>query len=126
MAMGTVGFLYKTGPVDRIIEAVRMIACGSFVCETDLIRRILTRLARWADEPEEARAENLSEREMEVLALVALGRSNKEISRELFVAEGTIKAHISHIMAKLRVERRTDLARHALTSGFVRLNDEAP
>lgn len=125
MAMGTIGFLYKSGRAERLLQAIRLVASGGFVCESDFIKRILTRLTQWASYAGDTRTDNLSEREMEVLALVAKGRSNKEIGRELFISEGTVKAHISHIMTKLGVERRTELVRHALTSGLVSLSDEA-
>ena len=61
---------------------------------------------------------------MEVLGLVARGFSNKEIAQDLFLSEGTVKAHVSHIMAKLGVDRRTDLVRYALTTGLIPLGDE--
>jgi DNA-binding NarL/FixJ family response regulator len=61
---------------------------------------------------------------MEVLSRVVHGKSNKEIARDLFVSEGTIKAHVSHIMSKLNVERRTELVRQALASGLVVTPDE--
>lgn len=130
MAMDTIGFLYKSGRVERLLEAIRMVASGGFVCETDFIKRILTRLTEWATLTadtlsDDTRTDSLSEREMEVLALVAQGRSNKEIARELFVSEGTVKAHVSHIMGKLGVERRTELVRYALTKGLVQLSDDA-
>ena len=64
---------------------------------------------------------NLSGREVEVLTLVAQGRSNKEIAEELFVSQGTVKIHVSHIMTKLGLDRRTELVRFALASGLAPL-----
>lgn len=124
MRLDTIGFLIKDGPAERLIQAIRLIACGEFVCETEVIKRILTRLTQWASYSPNGRAEQLSERETEVLTMVAQGRSNKEIARELFLSEGTIKAHISHIMAKLGLERRTELVRYALAKGVVPLSEE--
>lgn len=120
----TFGFLLKDGPVHRLIEAIRLIASEAFVCETDVIKRILTRLTQWASYSPSAPAEQLSDRETEVLSLVARGASNKEIARDLFLSEGTVKAHISHIMLKLGMGRRTELVRYALTSGVVPMNEE--
>jgi DNA-binding NarL/FixJ family response regulator len=122
MSMGTVGFVYKTGGVSRLLDATRVIAAGGFVCETEVIRRILTRLINWTTDQVPANGE-LSTREMEVLGLVARGRSNKEIALELFVSEGTVKAHVSHIMSKLGMDRRAELVRYALTSGLVEVAD---
>ena len=118
MSMGTVGFIYKTGGIERLLDATRVIAGGGFVCETEVIRRILTKLINWTKDPTATNGE-LSAREVEVLNLVARGRANKEIALELFVSEGTVKAHVSHIMSKLGVERRVELVRYALTSGLL-------
>ena len=127
MRLHTVGFLLKDGATSRLVEAIRLVAQGTFVCETELIRHILTRLTQWASYSAEESSRNgqtLSERETEVLALVARGFSNKEIAGELFLSEGTVKAHVSHIMAKLAVDRRTDLVRYALTTGLIPMSDE--
>jgi DNA-binding NarL/FixJ family response regulator len=124
MSMGTVGFIYKTGGIERLLDATRVIAGGGFVCETEVIRRILTKLISWTTDPAAANGE-LSAREIEVLNLVARGRSNKEIALELFVSEGTVKAHVSHIMSKLGMERRVELVRYALTAGLVEVAEGA-
>jgi len=124
----TVGFIMKDGPTTRLIDAIRLVASGTFVCETELIRHILTRLTQWAQYNNDDTARNsqqLSERETEVLTHVARGFSNKEIAQELFLSEGTVKAHVSHIMAKLAMDRRTDLVRYALSKGLVPLQDDA-
>lgn len=122
MRLDTVGFIYKYGPAERLLEAIRLVNASTFVCETGLIRHILTRLRQWATYSEaETSGSQLSEREMEVLTLVTQGASNKAIAQELFLSEGTIKAHVSHVMGKLGVERRTDLVRYALTKGLISL-----
>jgi DNA-binding NarL/FixJ family response regulator len=123
MRLNTVGFLFRDGPTTRLIEAVRLVAQGVFICEADVIKRILVRLMQWASytDPE---TEQLTEREIEVLKMIARGASNKEIAQETFLSQGTVKAHISHIMSKLRVERRTDLVRIALSKGLVPLSEE--
>ncbi len=118
LSLETVGFVLKNGPSERLLQAVRMIAQGAFVCESNVIRHILTRLNHWANEDPVAPVNGLSGREAEVLALVAKGKSNREIAQELFLSEGTVKIHVSHIMAKLDVERRTGLVRFALASGL--------
>ena len=70
---------------------------------------------------EEAGQEDLSERELDVLRLVAEGLSNRQVAEQLFLTEGTVKIHVSHIMNKLAVERRTELVRYALSRGLVPL-----
>jgi DNA-binding NarL/FixJ family response regulator len=126
LRLNAVGFLLKDGPTERLLDAIRLIAAGTFVCETELIRLILTRLARWAafpDEPEVEHEQALTAREMEVLRLVVRGCSNNEIAQELFLSEGTVKAHVSHIMSKLGLDRRTDVVRYALSRGMVPLDE---
>ena len=125
MRLNTVGFILKDGPTERLLNAMRLVASGTFVCETELIRRVLIRLTHWASYDDESRGpQQLSERETEVLALVAKGSSNKEIAQDLFLSEGTVKAHVSHIMTKLNVERRTDLVRYAISKGLISLTDD--
>jgi DNA-binding NarL/FixJ family response regulator len=122
MQLNTVGFMLKDGPTSRLVDGIRLISVGTFVCEMELIRHMLTRLSHWAMLTDEStNGQQLSSRELEVLEMVVKGASNKEIAKELFLSEGTVKAHVSHIMAKVNVERRTDLVRHALTKGMVRV-----
>ena len=124
MGLHTVGFMLKDGSTDRLIEAIRLIAGGTFVCEMDVIRHILTRLSQWASYNEhQDTVGQLSEREVEVLQLVAGGRSNREIAQELFLSEGTVKIHVSHIMSKLGLDRRTELVRYALSKGLIPLEE---
>src|SRR5438309_6371211 len=86
MRLNTVGFVLKDGPISRLADAIRLLAAGTFVCETELIRHILTRLSQWATYSDEARnGEQLSIREGEVLTLVTRGSSNKQIAQELFL-----------------------------------------
>jgi DNA-binding NarL/FixJ family response regulator len=122
MSLDTVGFVLKTGPSARLLEAIRLVAHGAFVCEAGVIRHILMRLTRWANEPPPLQVGQLSDREVEVLALVAQGLSNKEIAADLFLSEGTVKIHVSHIMSKLDVDRRTGLVRYAIASGIAPLD----
>jgi DNA-binding NarL/FixJ family response regulator len=125
MRLETVGFIFKDGPASRLLEAIRLVNASTFVCETEVIRHILTRLSQWATYSEEGHnGTQLSDREMEVLTLVTQGASNKAIAQELFLSEGTVKAHVSHIMSKVGADRRTDLVRYALTRGMVRPVDE--
>lgn len=125
MRLNTVGFLIREGSTSRLVQAVRLISQGTFVCEAEVIKRILVRLMEWASITDTTQtAYNLTEREMAVLTRIAQGASNKEIAQETFLSEGTVKAHVSHIMQKLRIDRRTDLVRFALGKGLVPLNEE--
>ena len=122
MSLDTVGFVAKNGSSERLIQAIRLVAAGAFVCEANVIRHIITRLNKWANEAATPPAGQLSEREVEVLTLVAQGRSNREIAEDLFLSEGTVKIHVSHIMTKLDVDRRTGLVRYAIASGIAPLD----
>ncbi len=117
IALHTTGFVFKEGRSERLLQAIRLVASGAFVCETDVIRRVLERLTRAATNGLPDAGGPLSQRETEVLTLVSQGLSNKEIGRRLFLSEGTIKAHVSHIMNKLGLERRTELVRYAIANG---------
>jgi DNA-binding NarL/FixJ family response regulator len=118
LMLHTVGFMFRTGSAKRLVRAVELVGTGTFVCETDVIKTALGRLAKSAVSVVNTDGQ-LSERELEVLALVARGRTNREIARELYVSEGTIKAHVSHIMGKAGVERRSSLVKYALDHGML-------
>jgi len=125
MRLNTVGFLLREGSTSRLVQAVRLVSQGTFVREAEVIKRILVRLMEWASITDTTQTDyGLTEREMAVLTRIAQGASNKEIAQETFLSEGTVKAHVSHIMTKLRIDRRTDLVRFALGKGLVPLNDE--
>jgi DNA-binding NarL/FixJ family response regulator len=124
LQLDTFGFVHKSGPAHRVLEAIRIVATRGFVCESDAIKHVLSRLSQWSNQSSTTVFDQLSEREFEVLTRVVQGRSNKEIARDLFVSEGTVKAHVSHIMAKLNVERRTELVRQAVANGLISAADE--
>lgn len=117
--LDAVGFLYRDGTIGRVVEAVKLLASGAFLCEREVVHKLFDAIVSATSPASTARADDLlSEREVEVLALVARGLSNREIATQLFLSEGTIKAHISHIMAKLGAERRTELVRYAVSRGL--------
>ncbi len=119
IGLHTAGFVYKEGSTERLLQAIRLVAATAFVCETQVIRRILGRLTEWATYSAPEPGNQLSEREREVLELVVRGNSNKAIARHLFVSEGTVKSHVSHILNKLGLERRTEIVRYVLSNGLL-------
>lgn len=121
MSLNAVGFISQDVTAERLVEAVHLVANRVFVCEMDLIKAILTRLITWVDDTDESQEGLLTPRELEVLRLVAEGRSNREIAQQLFLSEGTVKIHVSHIMAKLSMDRRTELVRYAFRRGLASL-----
>lgn len=111
LAAGAHGYTTKTAPVEAIVESIRAAAAGSSVLSPEATRR-LVRLAGSAQPtapPAPALAE-LGDREREVLRLIADGASNAEIARTLYLAESTVKGHVSRLMVKLDCANRTQLA----------------
>jgi len=109
---GAIGYLLKDTEADALCAAIKAAAAG----QTQLSPAVTARLLREAPPPEPS--EPLTERETEVLRLLAAGRSNKEIAAELVITEKTVKAHVSHILSKLGVASRTQAALHAVRTGL--------
>jgi DNA-binding NarL/FixJ family response regulator len=117
---GASGFLLKNAPPERLIEAVRVVAAGEALLAPSVTRRIIEQFARRPVEAEvHARVASLTQREREVLVLLASGKSNSELAAELFVSEGTIKTHLSSLLAKLGLRDRVQAVVLAYESGLV-------
>ena len=122
MVAGARGFLLKDVTLDRLVQAVRVVAAGGTVLRPGLSDRAeKAHAALRAAAPAAAATDEgeITTREREVLRLVAAGYSNREIARALFVAEGTVKNHVSNILAKLGVRDRTRAVLKALERGYV-------
>jgi DNA-binding NarL/FixJ family response regulator len=115
---GAMGYLLKDTQADDLRTAIKAAAAG----QVQLSPQAAARLLREVRAPESPEA--LTERETEVLRLVARGKANKEIARSLDIGEQTVKTHVGHILAKLGVESRTQAALHAVRIGLVA--DDAP
>ena len=118
---GATGFLLKdVRPVD-LIHAVRVAAAGEAMLAASVTRRLLATFARQHAEPTpDPGADDLTAREVDVLMLIAQGKANAEIGKELFVSESTVKTHVSRILMKLGLKHRTQIAVYAYESGLVR------
>jgi DNA-binding NarL/FixJ family response regulator len=120
---GASGFLLKDASADQLAEAVRVVAAGDALLAPNITRRLIIEFARLDDRPRaplKERVGELTERETEVLALIAGGLSNAEIARHLVVAEQTVKTHVGRILVKLGLRDRTQAAVFAYESGLVR------
>jgi DNA-binding NarL/FixJ family response regulator len=119
------GLLGTEGSLNRLAEVIRLVAAGAFTCDMAVIKPLFARLSEWAEETSDdiPCTQQLSLREAEVLELVARGLTNKEIAEQMVLSEGTVKAHVSHIMTKLAVGNRPLLVRYALTQALVPLLD---
>jgi len=110
---GAIGYLLKDTQADELCRAIKAAANG----QVQLSPQAAARLVREIKSPDSP--EKLTERETDVLRLLALGRSNKEIANELVIGEKTVKTHVSNILMKLRLASRTQAALHAVRIGLV-------
>ncbi|SDO55438.1 two component transcriptional regulator, LuxR family [Streptomyces sp. cf386] len=120
---GASGFLLKDASADQLAEAVRIVAAGDALLAPGITRRLITEFSRLDKRPRaplKDRVGDLTERETEVLALIAQGLSNAEIAERLVVAEQTVKTHVGRILVKLGLRDRTQAAVFAYESGLVR------
>jgi DNA-binding NarL/FixJ family response regulator len=119
---GASGFLLKDASAGELAEAVRVVASGDALLSPGVTRRLIAEFARLGAPRAATRknVEDLTERETEVLALVARGLSNTEIAGHLVVAEQTIKTHVSRILMKLALRDRAQLVVFAYECGLVR------
>jgi DNA-binding NarL/FixJ family response regulator len=117
---GASGFLLKNAPPEELVHAVRVVASGDALLAPSVTRRVIEQFARRPVEPAvRERVESLTQREREVLILLARGMSNSELAAELFVTEGTIKTHLSSLLAKLGLRDRVQAVVLAYESGLV-------
>ena len=119
---GASGFLLKDASAGQLAEAVRVVAAGDALLAPPVTRRLIGEFARLRGPtgPTLGRIEDLTERETEVLALVAQGLSNAEIAAHLVLSEQTIKTHVSRILSKLGLRDRAQAVVRAFESGVVR------
>jgi DNA-binding NarL/FixJ family response regulator len=110
---GANGFLLKDVSLDKLVNAVKTLADGGFVAEPVVMKQLNKGLA---DVPV---IEDLTEKERQILKLLAGGFSNKEIANSIFLAEGTVKNHVSNILSKLNTRDRTRAVLIALNQGLV-------
>lgn len=122
LAVGAAGYILKDTRPDRVVQAVRSVFDGQAVFDSKVANRVISGQRVETDEVAGARyRELLSEREMEVLKLLAKGLSNKEIGQALWIGETTVKTHVSHILRKLGQSDRTQAVLAAVRAGLVKL-----
>jgi DNA-binding NarL/FixJ family response regulator len=120
---GASGFLLKDVRASDLVEAVRVVAAGEALVAPAVTRRLLERFLRHlpaSDQTAPAALDGLTEREVQVLELVARGQSNAEIAAALVVTETTVKTHVHHLLTKLGLRDRVQLVVVAYDSGLVR------
>ena len=119
---GASGFLLKDASAGELAEAVRVVAAGDALLSPGVTRRLIAEFARMGAprSPSRKNLDDLTERETEVLALVARGMSNAEIAAHLVVAEQTVKTHVSRVLMKLGLRDRAQAVVFAYESGLIR------
>jgi two-component system, NarL family, response regulator NreC len=109
---GVLGYILKEAASEELVKAVRLAAAGKTYLQPELG-------ARLAAEPESAAPDDLSDRELEVLRLIALGYTNNEIAQNLYLSVRTVESHRAHIQQKLGLTSRSELVRYALDRGLI-------
>jgi two-component system, NarL family, response regulator NreC len=109
---GVLGYILKEAASEELVKAVRMAAEGRTYLQPELG-------ARLAAEPDAATPDDLSERELEVLRLIALGHTNNEIAEQLYLSVRTVESHRAHIQQKLAMTTRSELVRYAIERGLI-------
>ncbi len=119
---GASGFLLKDAPPELLLEAIRVVASGDALLAPRVTRRLLDRFVERLPSVDPAvttHVDSLTDREREILRLVARGLSNAEIAKELFLGETTVKTHVSSVLSKLRLRDRVQAVVLAYETGLV-------
>ena len=118
---GASGFLLKNAPPEDLVQAIRVVASGAALLDPAVTRRVIEEFARNpATGPRPPEVNRLTDRELEVLHLVARGLSNAEIAATLVVSEATVKTHVARMLDKLRLRDRVQAVVYAYEHGLVR------
>ena len=117
---GASGFLLKNAPSEELVHAVRVVAAGDALLAPSVTRKVIEGfIRRPAHRSNEVELRRLTERETEILKLLATGKSNSELAAHLFVGEGTIKTHVSSVLTKLGIRDRMQAVIFAYESGLI-------
>src|SRR6185437_2966832 len=120
---GALGYLLKHSAPEEVLQAIRQAHRGETVLHPSIARMVLHELNRLAQARQPKTAVPLSERELEVLRLLARGMRNQQIADTLVVGEATVRSHVSSILRKLQVASRTQAALYALREGLASLDE---
>ncbi len=121
---GALGYLLKDSGPDDLIQAIHRVDRGEPSLESSIARKVLSEMMSGPKKP--LSTNPLTERELEVLRLIARGCNNKEIAEQLVIADITVRTHVSSILSKLHLATRTQAALYALKEGIASLDDVPP
>lgn len=121
---GANGYLLKTAETEELVRAIRATHAGQSALDPSVAKKVVAQFASGKSLPDvlaevSAEFEGLTERELEVLQLVASGKTNKEIGQVLYISDRTVQAHLSNIFSKLGVVSRTEAAMYAVRKGWI-------
>jgi DNA-binding NarL/FixJ family response regulator len=117
---GASGFMLKNASPEELVHAVRIVAAGEALLAPSITRRVIAEYSqRAAPRKNDAGLDQLTDRELEVLRLLATGKSNAELASHLYLGEGTVKTHVSHLLGKLGLRDRVQAVVFAYESGVV-------
>ena len=119
LRVGASGFMLKDDPAEQLISAVRVVAAGNALLSPAITKRVIRQFTRIPRPAPPKELGELTERELEILGLIATGLSNAEIGRELFIGETTVKTHVTHILAKLGLRDRVQAVVLAFQAGLM-------
>jgi NarL family two-component system response regulator LiaR len=117
---GASSYLLKDVSPDDLVDAIRAAHRGETRLHPEIARKLMEQVTRQTPSRHEPYMEEITDREIDVVRLVAQGRSNQQIASELFISEKTVKTHVSNILNKLQLQDRTQLAIYAIKSGMAR------
>lgn len=120
---GALGYLLKDSSPEELIQAIRQVHGGESWLHPAIARRVLQELSGQEPAPSIPSPDTLTDREVEVLKLLAQGHSNREITERLVISEATVRTHVSSILSKLHLANRTQAALYALRGGIVQLEE---
>jgi NarL family two-component system response regulator LiaR len=118
---GALGYLLKDSGPKELVQAIHRVHAGESSLHPLVARRLLQELSKPA--PEHTSSTRLTDRELDVLQLVAQGQTNRQIADELNIKEATVRTHVSNILSKLRLDSRTRAALYALREGLASIDD---
>ena len=118
LSAGASGFVLKDDPAEQLIAAIRTVAAGDALLSPAVTKRVIRQFTRIPRPAPPKEVDELTAREYEVLRLIALGRSNAEIAQELYISEGTVKTHVTHLLQKLNLRDRVQAVVLAYRTGL--------
>jgi NarL family two-component system response regulator LiaR len=120
---GALGYLLKDSSPEELVQAIEQVDRGESSLHPTIARKVLQELSHPSEPDRPPTSEPLTEREVEVLRLVARGLNNQNIADQLVISEATVRTHVSNILSKLHLASRTQAALYALQKGLASLDD---